>query len=184
MLYVLAFVVLLLAAAMVALFAMLGELYTRIGGAPAATDPLAEATVGQRPDTWPPELARLAAADDGVLLVLSTSCVSCNGVAAELRERPQPLPGYVVGVALSTPDPERADEFMARYGMRRDAVYVDQGGDWVTRTFGVQTSPSALFLRAGQVDSAVLFSDIASLRAAAPVKQATGPAVPTSKEAP
>ena len=183
MLYVLAFVVLLLAAAMVALFAMLGELYTRIGGAPAPTDSLAEATVGQRPDNWPPELARLAA-EDAVLLVLSTSCVTCNGVAGQLRQLPEPVPGYVTGVALSTPDPERADEFMARYGLPRDAVYVDQGGDWVTRTFGVQTSPSALFLRAGQVDSAVLFSDIAALRAAAPVKQTTGQAVPMSKEAP
>ena len=175
MLYVLAFVVLLLAAAMVALFAMLGELYTRVGGAPPTTDSLPEANVGQRPDAWPPELARLATAGDAALLVLSTACVSCNRVAEQLREAPDPLPGYVTGVALSTADDERAETFMRQYGLSGDAVYVDLGGDWVTKTFGVQTSPSALLLRDGQLVSAVLFTDIAALQSAAADK--------TSKEA-
>ena len=172
MVYVLAFVVLLLATATVVLFAMLGELYARIGGTAEATGPLRDAAVGQRPDQWPPELARLADAPDAVLLVLSTACASCNQVAEQLRERPDPMPGLLTGVALSTPDQKRAETFIRRYGLPRESVYVDDGGQWITNAFGVQTSPSALQLRYGELASAVVFSDIETLKAAtSPIKQ-------------
>jgi hypothetical protein len=172
MVYVLAFVVLLLAAATVVLFAMLGELYARVGGAAESTRPLQEAAVGQRPATWPAELARLADAPEAVLLVLSTACVSCNQVAEQLRDQPDPLPGLLAGVALSTPDEQRAETFIDRYGLPRESVYVDGGGRWITESFGVQTSPSALVLRDGELVSAVVFSDIETLKTAiSPIKQ-------------
>ena len=174
MVYVLAFVVLLLAAATVVLFAMLGELYARIGGTAEATSPLPQAAVGQRPDAWPPELARLADAPEAVLLVLSTACASCNQVAEQLRERPDPVPGLLTGVVLSTPDRERDETFMHRYGLSRESVYVDDGGRWTTEAFGVQTSPSALVLRQGELASAVVFTDIETLNVAtSPIKQPT-----------
>lgn len=174
MVYALSFVVLLLAAAVVALFAMLGELFSRMGPAPEPTAALTEAKVGESPDTWPVELAGLATARDAVLLVLSTACASCNQVAAQLRDQGDPLPSHVTGVALSTVDAERAEVFMRDYGLPKGSVYVDVGGRWVTGTFGVQTSPSALLLRDGQLISAVVFTDLATLRAATN---------PTAKEA-
>ncbi len=163
MLYVLAFVVLLVAAAVVTLFAMLGELYTRLTPA-EATPSVQEAKLGQRPDTWPKELSRLASAADGVLLVLSTSCASCASVAGQLRDRFDPVAGYTTAVALSTNDHGRAEAFMREHGLPAESVYVDFGGDWVTGAFGVQTSPSALFLRDGELTSALVFTDVAALQ--------------------
>jgi hypothetical protein len=172
MVYVLAFVCLLLAAAVVTLFAMLGELYARVGPAPDPTGQLDEAKVGQRPDTWPKELARMATASDAVLLVLSTSCASCTQVAAQLRDQFDTLAaGYDTGVVLSTADRERAETFVREHGLPRDSVYVDVAGEWVTEAFGVQTSPSALVLRDGELTSALVFTDIAALQSAVvPVK--------------
>ena len=167
MLYVLAFMILLLAAVMILFFAMLGELYSRVGPAPAATGPLEEAKVGQRPQAWPRELAPLATSTDALLLVLSTSCASCNKVAGQLRDRFEPMAGYDTGVVLSTADPDRAEEFMREYGLPRASVYVDVDGAWVTREFGVLTSPSALILREGQLSSALVFTDVSALQSAA-----------------
>ncbi|HEX8304910.1 MAG TPA: hypothetical protein VF612_08520 [Jatrophihabitans sp.] len=166
MIYVLAFMVLLLTAVMIMFFAMLGELYSRVGPAPAATGPLQEAKVGQRPQAWPRELAPLATATDAVLLVLSTSCASCVQVAGQLRDRFEPMTGYVTGVVLSTADPDRAEAFVREHGLPRDSVYVDVEGAWVTTEFGVLTSPSALILRDGQLSSALVFTDVAALQSA------------------
>jgi hypothetical protein len=167
MIYVLAFVVLLLAAAVIALFAMLGELYARLGGAKGPTPTLDEAKVGQQPAAWPKELSRVATAPDGLLMVLSTSCASCARVADQLRDRADPLPGYDTAVALSTPDQATADAFVAEHGLRPRSTFIDVRGKWVTGEFGVQTSPSALFLRGGRLDSALVFMDVDSLRDAA-----------------
>jgi hypothetical protein len=166
MIYALACLVLLLVAVMILFFAMLGELYSRVGPATPATGPLEEAKVGQRPQAWPPELAPLATATDAVLLVLSTSCASCNQVAGQLRDQFEPMAGYDTGVVLSTADPERAEAFMRDYGLPRASVFVDVDGAWVTKEFGVLTSPSALILRDGQLSSALVFTDIAALQSA------------------
>src|SRR4051812_19256125 len=117
MIYVLAFLILLVVAVMVMFFAMLGELYSRVGPAPAATGPLEEAKVGQRPQEWPAELAGVAAATDGLLLVLSTSCASCTQVAGQLREHAEPMAGYDTGIVLSTADPDRAEAFVREHDL-------------------------------------------------------------------
>lgn len=166
MIYALAFMILLMVAVMIMFFAMLGELYSRVGPAPAATGPLEEAKVGQRPQAWPEELAPLATATDAVLLVLSTSCASCAQVAGQLRDRFEPMTGYDTGVVLSTADPDRAEAFVREHGLPRASVYVDVNGAWVTKEFGVLTSPSALILRDGQVSSALVFTDVAALQSA------------------
>jgi hypothetical protein len=173
MLYVLALVSLLLAVAVVTLFAMLGELYARVGPPPPSTGALEEARLGRRPDAWPRELTRLSSATDGLLLVLSTSCVSCVQVAGQLRDQLDVLAGYPMGVALSTPDRDRAETFVRDYGLPRESVYVDVGGAWVTEAFGVQTSPSALLLRDGQLSSALVFTDIVALQSALSAAGAT-----------
>lgn len=163
----LAFMVLLLSAAVIVLFAMLGELYTRVGPpADTAPRPLTEANIGQRPAAWPIELERLATADDTILLVLSSACGSCAQVATQLREQTKPLGDHEMGVVLSTADAESADVFLREHELPRDSVYVDVGGKWLVDAFGVQTSPSALVLRAGRLSSALAFTDVAALRTA------------------
>jgi hypothetical protein len=166
MIYVLAIMVLVMVAVMIMFFAMLGELYSRVGPAPAATGALEEARIGQRPQAWPQELAPLATATDAVLLVLSTSCASCAQVAGQLRDRFDPLTGYDTGVVLSTPDLDRAEAFVREHGLPRTSVYVDVEGRWVTQEFGVLTSPSALILRDGELTSALVFTDVEALQSA------------------
>lgn len=183
MTYVLALVDLLLVVAVIVLFAMLGELYTRTGMAASRTGRLAEAEVGRRPDTWPEVLAPLSTARDAVLMVLSTSCASCNKVASQLAGELDVLPGYDTGVALSTVDTERAESFMREFRLPPRSVYVDVGGDWVTGAFGVQTSPSALVLREGKLVSAVVFGDIDTLRSTLDRAKTQATASPMVKEA-
>ena len=173
MLYLLAIVVLLLAAAVVALFAMLGELYVRVGGAVETAPALAEARIGQRPAAWPKELAGLATAPESMLLVLSTSCASCVQVAGQLRDGLNPVDGRETAIALSSPDRARAENFLKQHALPRRSVYVDVEGAWVTEAFGVQTSPSALFLESGELTSARIFTDVKDLQAAASATQST-----------
>ena len=89
MLYLFGAVTLLLAAAVVVLFAMLGELYARVepgAGRDAASSVrlLTDVPVGRGPLTWPAELAEVRDADLGAVLVLSTACASCTRVAGHL----------------------------------------------------------------------------------------------------
>jgi hypothetical protein len=163
MLYVLAIAVILLTICIVVLFAMMGELYARLGPAIQPTEPVQEAKLGQSADSWPRELAAVGAAQRGLLIVLSSSCVSCDDVARQLVDDFHPVPEYETAVALTTSDPARAEAFLVRHELPRDKVFVDNGGYWVTDTFGVQSSPSALMLTSGKLTSAMVFTDARTL---------------------
>ena len=174
--YVFGFGLLLVAAAVVVLFAMFGELYARVGGDGQSSSAghvrvLPEARAGHVPQAWPPQLAEVGAAELGVLLVLSTSCGSCASVARELGTSQQAdLGGY--GVLVSTTDHERGEQFVARHRIGTLAHHVDVGGAWVSAEFDVRTSPTALVFTNGRLVSALAFSDFAGLRAAVlPVKE-------------
>ncbi len=176
MLVVFAFALLVLAAAVVVLFAMLAELATRV---PERSDarrdphvrPLDGALVGHKADTWP---AALPTADRAVLLVLSTACSSCDDVAKQLTVDPGHTDWTDVAVVLSTADRRNADDFVDRHGLSATfPVYVDEGGEWVAGQFDVRMSPSALVFRNGRLDSAHTFNDVASLRAAMETPETT-----------
>jgi hypothetical protein len=168
MLVVFAFALLILAAAVVVLFAMLAELATRVPErAGAQRDPhvrhLDGARLGTGADTWP---AALPTADAAVLLVLSTACSSCDDVARQLTVDPGHTDWTGVGVVISTAERENADAFVERHGLAGTfPVYVDDGGEWVGGQFDVRMSPSALVFRDGRLESAHTFNDVSSLRA-------------------
>jgi hypothetical protein len=170
----LGFGLLVVAGAVVVLFAMFGELYARVGGGAgtsAAGSPrmrvLPDVRVGHAPGvSWPGELARVGTADQGVLLVLSTSCASCATVASQLAAHRDPAELGGFAVVLSTSDLRRGEEFLARYQLAPLVHYLDVGGAWVTAEFSVWTSPSALVLKGGRLVAALAFSDFATLRAA------------------
>jgi hypothetical protein len=168
MLYVLSIAVVLLAIGMVALFAMMGELYARFGGpgsaAPAEAVLDVEAKLGGSASSWPGELASLGTAPDGLLIVLSASCVSCEDVARELSKDFQPVPGYETAVALTASDAKRAEAFLAGHDLPKDRVFVDVGGRWVIENFEVQSSPSALVFARGALVSATVFTSVNSLK--------------------
>src|SRR5688500_12909513 len=87
---VLSVAVFLLTVAVVGLFAMMGELSSRIPAADGQEEPeqslflrpIDDARLGVTPEDWPQELARLSTADAAVVVVLSTLCTTCNRVAS------------------------------------------------------------------------------------------------------
>ena len=166
------FVLLLLAAGMVALFAMVGELASRVGdpanpAAPsAAVEPVEDARTGHSPAVWPAGLETIGVADTAVLLVLSTVCSSCQTVARQLAERPDIALDRPWGVVVTCGDVARGEEFVAQYGLGRLPHFVDVNGDWVRDEFNVQSSPVAVLFTHSTVTAALLFNDIAALNAA------------------
>ena len=166
------FVLLLLAGGMVALFAMIGELASRVGDPanPAApspqVEPVEDARTGHSPTVWPAGLEPVRVADTAVLLVLSTVCSSCQSVARQLAEQPDIDLDRPWGVVVTCGDVARGEEFVARYGLARLPHVVDVNGDWVRDEFNVQSSPVAVLFTHSTVTAALLFNDVAALDAA------------------
>lgn len=166
-----ALALLVLAGAVVLLFAMLGELASRVpppdGGRPDQTlVPLDEALVGNVPDTWPGSLAHLSSASEGVLVVLSTVCQSCRRIAGQLTPELGVGDGRPFAILISSPGRDLGEDFAHQHALGRFPYFVDENGDWVTRAFGVLSSPSALLLREGRLEAALQFRDLTALQAA------------------
>jgi hypothetical protein len=170
MIIVLAVALLVLSAAIVVLFAMLGELASRL---PAPGDqqrdtavrPLEQARLGHVADSWPAVLAaRHGIGQPSVLLVLSSACSSCADIAGQLTEDPGFGDWAEMAVVISTASRESGEHFVAQHGLNRFPHYIDEGGEWVSGEFGVRLSPSALVFAAGQLSAAYTFRDVAALR--------------------
>ncbi|HEX6470330.1 MAG TPA: hypothetical protein VF069_14630 [Streptosporangiaceae bacterium] len=168
MLVVFGVALLVLAAAVVVLFAMLAELAARI---PDRSTPyrnpairaLGEARVGNSPDTWPVELPQR---DRSVVLVLSTICNACEDVARQLTTDPGHTDWAEMSLVISTAARIRGEEFIVRNRLGEFPYFIDEGGEWVHGEFGVQSSPTALVFRGSRLESAHEFNDVAALRAA------------------
>lgn len=147
---------LLLTVAVVALFAMMGELVSRVetrgAGAGSPGDDWAmeepDPEDGREPQRWPPELAAVKEAQLGLVVVLSSSCQSCTHfVAGDLDELRDFSPGYVV----SCPSRERGVLFLNSHPQLRDQrMYVDVMGSWAREELHVDISPAAVLLSAGR----------------------------------
>jgi hypothetical protein len=161
-----AFALLLLTAAVVVLYAMMGELASRIPDPEGGSDqvaPLTEVQRGAAAAHWPGGLAELAGRGRATLLVLSPICSTCNKVAAELSSQDADAPGVSLGVVVSCSTRQAGDEFVQKYSLARLPHLVDEGGSWVTGTFGVTMSPSALLLEKGVLTEAYTFSKVEAL---------------------
>jgi hypothetical protein len=166
-------VLLLVAGAVVLLFAMLGELSSRLPTERAAAPrtgevrPLDEALLGTEPNVWPASLPPLAEDDDSprtLLLVLSTVCATCSSVAKQVSAELDQGGGGDLAIVLSTGDRRRAEQFVDEYGLGRLPLHIDENGAWVAGEFGVRMSPTALVFRHGKLDSAVIFDDVNAVR--------------------
>lgn len=166
-----ALALLVLAGAVVLLFAMLGELASRVpppdGGKPdQRVEPLADALIGNAPDAWPGSLTHLSSAGDGLLVVLSTVCQSCRRVAGQLSPELAADGGRPFAILISAPSRDKGEDFAQQHALSRFPYFVDVNGDWVTRAFGVVTSPCGLVLREGRLETALQFQDFAAVEAA------------------
>lgn len=172
MIYAVSIAILVVAGALVVVFAMVGELAVRIGstkglhGDPGPAQPRFDLPIGRATDTWPSTLAPLAELPTSMLLVLSTICSSCASVASELREYQDEQDQMdAIGIDISTGDVSHGIEFVQEYQLADLHHYVDQMGSWVRREFGVTTSPTALVFRQGVLVGGFDFMSISQLRA-------------------
>ncbi|HET6633746.1 MAG TPA: hypothetical protein VFH77_01825 [Streptomyces sp.] len=157
-------------AALVLLYAMVGELASRVpraaqeDGRADFVTPLTELDPGTVPADWPGQLAALQGEERAVLLVLSPSCSSCNRVAGELATMGEGEFGLPLGVVVSSGDRRTGEEFAARHGLHRLPCLVDERGAWVTGSFGVRTSPAALVITRGVAAEAYVFGGLRTVR--------------------
>jgi hypothetical protein len=162
-------------AALVLLFAMFGELASRMPAErrperSADVYPLEDARLGAEPRTWPDTLAGVSAGvGPSIVLVLSTVCSTCEDVAAQVAEELDQGGGGDLAVVVSTGDDERAQAFIDRYGLRRLPHHIDDRGQWVGDEFSVRMSPTAMVFQSGRLHSALVFQDINALRASVTV---------------
>jgi hypothetical protein len=85
-------------------------------------------------------------------------------VAAEIGELPASELDNV-GLVISCASGESGEGFVVRNNIEHLPKVIDVGGEWVSRTFGVRTSPTALVLESGALESAYSFSAFKGLRA-------------------
>ncbi|HEX4728493.1 MAG TPA: hypothetical protein VH298_11895 [Jatrophihabitans sp.] len=172
MLILFAFALLILAVAVGMLFAMCAELASRSGGVASAeaepvryVRPLGRSSVYLRDSAaWPTELAGPRANDDFLLVVLSTSCATCNTIGEQLSNQDwaERSEGRL-GVVVSTADREIAEEFIAKYRLNRLPCYLDVHGDWSAAALGLSVSPAGLIFHHGDLDETYVFNHIEPL---------------------
>ena len=170
MLIIFGIALLVVAAAVVMLFAMLGELATRIPapGPPRrdpVVQPLEEARLGSIPAYWPPGLRQADGDRDLVLIVLSTVCSTCADIAFQLTEEPGHSDWGELAVVVSTGSESAGQSFITQHRLTAFRWFIDTGGDWISQQFGVRVSPTALAFSDGRLSSAYGFHDVAALRA-------------------
>lgn len=169
MLIFFAFGLLILACAVGLLFAMCAELASRGGAGNAAAAeppryvrPLGRSSVYLRETaSWPEELAELRSNDDFLLLVLSTSCATCNTIVEQLgRDDWATRAAGQLGVVLSTPDRQIAEDYLDRYGLAGLPHYIDFNGDWSEAALGLSLSPVGLIFHHGDLDETYVFNHL------------------------
>lgn len=172
---VLGVAVFVLAAAVIGLFAMMGELASRLPDrlragpdlspptSPAHLHRVAEARLGAGPTMWPDQLATVRDAELAHVVVLGSTCASCERIASgetgPLTALPPPL-----AVVVSCPRPEDGAAFLARHPMVADHPHlVDVGGAWMIGNFDVGISPSVLVFTHGRLRAAYTFTAATAL---------------------
>lgn len=151
---------LVLAIAVALLFAMMGELSSRVPGAgeEQSVAPLGDVTLGVAPADWPDALRAPMGRGRGVLLVLSPVCATCNKVGEELSRLAAQDIGDHYGLIVSASSGEAGAAFVSRYALEKMPHYVDEGGVWTVGSLGVNSSPAALVFDEGVLTDAYTFS--------------------------
>ncbi|MEU8264996.1 hypothetical protein AB0C02_30835 [Micromonospora sp. NPDC048999] len=166
---ILALAVFVLAVAVIGLFAMMGELGSRVPASdtdavPSRLDPIDQARLGGEVDSWPTGLAHLRDADHGLLVVLSTLCTSCGRIASGATG-PLSMPTPAAAILVSCPQEAAGAAFVDGNPMVRDHPHaLDIGGEWLIRNFNVDISPSVLVFERGRLRSAFTFGSVDALK--------------------
>jgi hypothetical protein len=143
---------------MVGLFAMMGELASRI---PETSRPV-EVEGAKLGASVPRGPSGEVLPVDQLVLIFSTSCSTC---ARLLRQFDEVHWGDLVPlVAVVGPDVETVENFAARFAAVNTWGFVaDDSGRWSSSALGVNTSPTAALIRGGQLAWAFSFTETADL---------------------
>jgi hypothetical protein len=160
------FVLLIIVVSNIVLFAMMAELSSRVPAQAASATwarPDEAIRLGVTPATWPPGLVRQRDKDRGLVLVLSPVCESCRSIAAQLAADDDGE-WRDASLLVSASNEPRGTAFINEYRLGRFASHVDANGQWVSESFGVATSPTALVFSQGRLQEAYSFNDLHALR--------------------
>ncbi len=155
----------LLTVAVAILFAMIGELSTRVTGSEARpqsgpVQQLAEARIGSSASGLPTSFERR----EGVILIFSTACHACQQLAPQAARFFRDYPVQLVGVLISCATAEAGGQFVERYGITGVVTHLDINGELSTGVLGVSLSPAAVAVDAANiVRSAVAFASYSAL---------------------
>jgi hypothetical protein len=161
--YIVALALLLLAAAVVLLFAMMGELASRLpgqGGEAGRLTPIGGYRREVTTSDWPAELAPLSHEPSTALLVLSPICTTCAKLAASLTSRPSAPP---LGLVISCNGRSSGEDFIAKHNLQAIPHFIDDGGAWASSKVGINQSPTALVFTDGKITGAYSFSDVTTV---------------------
>ncbi|WP_270888279.1 hypothetical protein [Pedococcus sp. 5OH_020] len=143
----------LLVIAVVGLFAMMGELSSKVSASVGTESdevlwPAENARIGRLTD-WPAEIDGVVR-EGGVVVVLSPTCGACHQILSETPNHlSDPLPLAVVVVAG---DEEAGRSFVEEYPLlARLPVHVDVAGGWLRQAVGLDSSPAVLRVEDGHV---------------------------------
>lgn len=167
--WVLAIGFVILCTAVIGLFAMMGELVSRVdkaspGGESDALIPLDKALVDHAPAAWLAGLDEIPDAHLAVLIVLSSSCTSCVRVASGATGT-IPEMGDSTRIIVSTPDLESGAAFVASHpDIARFRPVIDPMGNWLASQAGIDTSPAVLVFQRGVLRQANAFTSVGALK--------------------
>lgn len=162
----------LLVASTIGLFAMFGELASRVDhatgdGYDEKNDSLSPSdhSAGRRIAGWPDSLSEFASADDVLLMLLSPACGSCTRIAPYVAQHPA-IVQREVPVALLIPcsSQDVGERFAADAGLpetTRKAFDVD--GAWARAELGIDYSPVVVHIQNGKIRGAWVFGSMASI---------------------
>ncbi|HEX6681435.1 MAG TPA: hypothetical protein VF062_01475 [Candidatus Limnocylindrales bacterium] len=171
---VLGVAVFVLAIAVVGLFAMMGELSSKVSdrAAPSGLEhavvphphPVPEAKLGVEPAEWPDELAAVRDAERAHVVVFGSTCLTCGHIASG-ETGPLDVLAPPLAIVVACPGEDDGIEFVTRHPMvTAYPVVLDVGAVWLTRNFEMGTSPGVMVFANGRLESAHTFTSAAALK--------------------
>lgn len=175
--YVIPLAIALIVMAIIGLFAMMGELTSKVDSLESLVQPQTSRdgdqeewlqhwpakAKGQSPDSWPAELAHLPRQASALLVILSCACQTCSTFARGSLSRLETLPCNV-GFLISCPHPDAVGDFLRRHeALTTYPLATDMRGDWSRSQLDIDTSPSAVIFMQGAVTDVYTTSSPSSL---------------------
>jgi len=158
--------ILLLTCAVIVLFAMMGEVASRLGDSvarPTTTRDLLDANLGKAPTWWPAPID--ADSPPSLALILSTSCQVCVKVSRSLAELGPDSLSDQTALVISCPNFDRGWSFAEEFALPNigGTLVIDDRGEWARNELNIDISPSIVTFEGGTILAAYAFGSLDDL---------------------